>query len=79
LESGPVPRSRGALPHHPYSTYFLKAALNEVRKHNGLPELDAVDFLTHVKDKIRLLELSLATLGKLISPGLTNFQQTFSK
>src|SRR5690606_12457106 len=26
------------------STYFLKAALNEVRKHNGQPELDAIDF-----------------------------------
>jgi Fe-S cluster assembly ATP-binding protein len=27
------------------STYFLKAALNEVRKHQGLPELDAIEFL----------------------------------
>src|ERR1041384_7689364 len=27
------------------SAYFLKSALNEVRKHNGLPELDAIDFL----------------------------------
>src|SRR5712675_2962504 len=26
------------------SAYFLKAALNEVRKHNGLPELDAMEF-----------------------------------
>src|ERR1017187_7146477 len=39
------------------STYFLKAALNEVRKHHGLPELDAIEFLELVKDKIKLLDL----------------------
>src|SRR6516225_5977055 len=33
------------------SRYFLKAALNEVRKHKGLPELDAWEFLTLVKEK----------------------------
>src|SRR3954452_10257445 len=40
------------------STYFLKAALNEHRKHKGLPELDAVDFLGLVKQKMKLLELN---------------------
>src|SRR5579863_9263108 len=39
------------------STYFLKAALNEVRKHKGLPELDAMEFLALVKQKMKLLEL----------------------
>src|ERR1043165_4180566 len=39
------------------STYFLKAALNEIRKHKGEPELDAMEFLTLVKDKMKLLEL----------------------
>src|SRR6266516_5405275 len=39
------------------STYFLKAALNECRKHRGQPELDAMEFLTLVKDKMKLLEL----------------------
>src|SRR3954470_11944142 len=39
------------------STYFLKAALNEVRKAKGEPELDAMDFLALVKDKMKLLEL----------------------
>src|SRR3954447_11927022 len=34
------------------SAYFLKAALNEVRKHRGLPDLDAIDFLTLVKEKM---------------------------
>src|SRR6476659_2796122 len=40
------------------STYFLKSALNEVRKHKGLPELDAMEFLTLVKEKMKLLHLS---------------------
>lgn len=39
------------------STYFLKAALNEIRKSKGQPELDAMEFLELVKDKIKLLEL----------------------
>src|ERR1700753_3153255 len=40
------------------STYFLKAALNEVRKHKGQPELDAMEFLALVKEKMKLLERS---------------------
>src|SRR5881296_3676131 len=39
------------------STYFLKTSLNEIRKHNGQPELDAMEFLTLVKDKVKLLDL----------------------
>src|SRR5512139_4014498 len=40
------------------STYFLKAAYNEMRKHKGLPELDAVEFLALVEEKMKLLELN---------------------
>src|SRR4029434_9645605 len=39
------------------STYFLRAAYNEMRKHRSLPELDAVEFLAFVKEKVKLLEL----------------------
>src|SRR6266705_5674425 len=39
------------------SMVFLKAALNEIRKAKGEPELDAMDFLALVKDKMKLLEL----------------------
>jgi Fe-S cluster assembly ATP-binding protein len=39
------------------TTYFLKAALNEVRKHRGLPELDAMEFLEVVKEKMKILHL----------------------
>src|SRR5918993_2266808 len=37
--------------------YFLKAAVNEVRKHRGEPELDAADFLKLVRDKMKLLKM----------------------
>src|ERR1035437_5984174 len=37
------------------TSYFLKAAVNEIRKHQGKPELDAVDFLKLVKEKMDLL------------------------
>jgi Fe-S cluster assembly ATP-binding protein len=39
------------------TTYFLKAALNEVRKHHGQPELDAVEFLALVEEKRKILQL----------------------
>ena len=41
------------------STYFLKAALNEIRKHKGESKLDAIEFLALVKDKMKLLELRM--------------------
>src|SRR5215813_9576217 len=37
------------------NTYFLRAAVNAVRKHRGLEELDAVDFLKLVKEKLKVL------------------------
>src|SRR5262245_42038981 len=37
------------------TTYFLKSALNSVRKNQGLEELDAVDFLAHVRAKAKLV------------------------
>ena len=39
------------------NTYFLKAALNAIRKHRGLEELDAVEFLELVKEKMKLVEM----------------------
>jgi Fe-S cluster assembly ATP-binding protein len=53
------------------STYFLKTALNEVRKHHGLPELDAMDFLALVKDKIKLLDLDEALLKRAVNVGFS--------
>jgi Fe-S cluster assembly ATP-binding protein len=39
------------------TTYFLKAALNAVRKHRGLEELDAMEFLALIKEKMKLVEM----------------------
>ena len=40
--------------------YLLKAAVNAVRKHRGEEELDAMEFLTLVKDKMKLVEMDEA-------------------
>jgi len=53
------------------STYFLKAALNEVRKHKGQPELDAIEFLSLVKEKIKVLELNEDLLKRSVNEGFS--------
>lgn len=53
------------------STYFLKSALNEIRKHKGQSELDAMEFLTLVKDKIKLLELNEDLLRRSVNEGFS--------
>jgi Fe-S cluster assembly ATP-binding protein len=53
------------------STYFLKSALNEIRKHKGLPELDAMEFLELVKGKIKLLELNADLLSRSVNEGFS--------
>ena len=53
------------------SNYFLKSALNEIRKHKGQPELDAMEFLSFVKDKIKLLELNEDLLRRSVNEGFS--------
>ena len=53
------------------STYFLKAALNEIRKHKGEPELDAIEFLALVKEKIKVMELSEDLLKRSVNKGFS--------
>jgi len=53
------------------STYFLKSALNEIRKHKGQDELDAMEFLALVKDKIQLLELNEDLLKRSVNEGFS--------
>src|SRR5664280_796437 len=53
------------------STYFLKAALNEIRKAKGESELDAMEFLALVKDKMKLLELSEELLKRSVNEGFS--------
>jgi Fe-S cluster assembly ATP-binding protein len=51
--------------------YFLKAALNTVRKHQGLPDLDAMDFLALVKEKMALMEMDQALLSRPVNTGFS--------
>ncbi len=51
--------------------YFLRAAYNELRKHHGQEEVDAVDFLAIVKEKMKLLELPDAMLKRSVNEGIS--------
>ena len=53
------------------NSYFLKSALNAVRKHQGLEELDAADFLTLVKEKIKLVDLDSSFLSRSVNDGFS--------
>ena len=53
------------------NTYFLRMALNAVRKHRGLPEIDAMDFLALVEDKARLVEMEDALLSRNVNEGFS--------
>ena len=53
------------------STYFLKAALNEIRKSKGQQEYDAIEFLNLVKDKIKLLDLNEDLLKRSVNEGFS--------
>ena len=53
------------------TTYFLKAALNAVRKHRGLEELDAMEFLTLIKEKIKLVEMDQALINRPLNEGFS--------
>ena len=53
------------------NTYFLRAALNAVRKHRGLEELDAMDFLTMVRGKMKLLEMVESLMSRSVNEGFS--------
>ncbi len=53
------------------TSYFLKAAVNAVRKHKGLAELDALDFLNLVKEKMRLLKMDPSFMNRAINEGFS--------
>ena len=53
------------------NNYFLKAALNAIRKHNGESELDAYDFLELVKEKIKLVDMDPALLSRSVNEGVS--------
>jgi len=51
--------------------YLLKAALNAVRKHRGLAELDAFDFLKMIKQKVKLVEMDEQFLYRAVNEGFS--------
>jgi Fe-S cluster assembly ATP-binding protein len=53
------------------NTYFLRAALNAVRKHRGIEELDAMDFLTLVRDKMKLLGMDETLMSRSVNEGFS--------
>jgi Fe-S cluster assembly ATP-binding protein len=53
------------------NTYFLRAALNALRKHRGLDELDAMDFLTLVRDKMNLIHIDQSLLNRPVNEGFS--------
>ena len=53
------------------NVYFLKAALNAVRKHRGLPELDAMDFLALVKEKSKVVDIDEALVKRPVNEGFS--------
>ncbi|VUZ86533.1 transporter [Candidatus Methylomirabilis lanthanidiphila] len=53
------------------TSYFLKAAVNAIRKHRGLEELDAIDFLNLIKEKMKLVELDQSLLNRALNEGFS--------
>jgi len=53
------------------NTYFLKAAVNAIRRHRGEEELDAVDFLALVREKAKLVELDASLLNRPVNEGFS--------
>jgi Fe-S cluster assembly ATP-binding protein len=53
------------------TSYFLRAAVNAIRKHRGETELEAVDFLKMVKDKMNLLKMDQSFMNRAVNEGFS--------
>ena len=53
------------------NAYLLKAALNEVRKHRGEAELDAMEFMTFVKERMTALQIDQSLLNRPVNEGFS--------
>ena len=53
------------------SAYLLKAALNEVRKHRGDAALDALEFMSFVKERMKVLEIDNQMLNRSVNEGFS--------
>jgi Fe-S cluster assembly ATP-binding protein len=53
------------------NAYFLKAALNALRKYRGEPEVDAVEFMQLAREKAKLLEMDQSMLSRSVNEGFS--------
>ena len=53
------------------NVYMLKAAVNAIRKHRGEEELDAIDFLKLVREKLKLVEMKEEFLHRPVNEGFS--------
>jgi Fe-S cluster assembly ATP-binding protein len=53
------------------NSYFLRTAVNAVRTHRGEPELDAMDFLTMLREKMKLVEMPDDMMSRAINEGFS--------
>jgi Fe-S cluster assembly ATP-binding protein len=53
------------------NTYFLRSALNAIRKHRGLPEYDAMDFLVLLREKMKLLDVDDTLMTRAVNEGFS--------
>jgi len=53
------------------NSYFLKEALNAIRKHKGLEQLDAIDFLALIKQKVKIVDMDESFLNRPVNEGFS--------
>src|SRR3954465_14897731 len=53
------------------NAYFLRAAYNEIRKANGLEEIDSMDFLELLEEKLRIVEWGPEIMGRAVNSGFS--------
>ncbi len=53
------------------TAYFLRTGLNEIRKHRGEEEMDAMDFLSLIREKLKLVEMEESFLKRSVNEGFS--------
>ena len=53
------------------TTNFLKTSLNQIREYRGLAPLDAVSFISHIKDRMNLVEIDQSLMSRALNEGFS--------
>ena len=53
------------------NAYFLRSALNAIRKYNGVEELDALDFMPFFEERMKLLEMDEKMMNRSVNEGFS--------